>query len=76
MKLPTKQELGSLPFAKLFDEPLVVTRLALNTKTKNFSIAIGFYPATPMPIIDTPPLNAIKMKSLAFSVDIVGQATP
>ncbi len=76
LTLPTKEQLGKLPFAKLLDEPLIVTRLSLNTKSRDFSIAIGFYPENPIAIIDTPPLNAIKMVSLAFSVDIVGETTP
>ena len=76
LNLPTEDQLKGLPFAKLFTEELTITRLALNTKRGDFSIAIGFYPDSPMPIMDKGPLSAIKLKSLAFSVDRTGGEQP
>ncbi len=70
---PTEEQLKGLPFAKLFTEELTITRLALNTKRGDFAIAIGFYPDPPVPIMDKGPLSAIKLKSLAFSVDRTGE---
>lgn len=76
LNLPTAEQLKGLPFAALFNQPLLVTRLSLNTKKGDFSIAIGFYPDPPVPIMDSGPLSAIKLKSLAFSVDRTGDTTP
>jgi|GEM_PF-4893095 len=76
LNLPTKEQLAGLPFASLFDQDLIVTRLSINTKKGDFAIAIGFYPDPPVPIMDKGPLNAIKLKSLAFSVDRAGEAQP
>lgn len=74
LSLPAKDQLKGLPFAQLFsEETLVITRLSLNTKKGDFAIAIGFYPDPAVPIMDSGPLSAIELKSLAFSVDRTGE---
>jgi hypothetical protein len=76
LPMPTAEQLKGLPFAALFTQELTITRLSLNTKKGDFAIAIGFYPDPPVPIMDKGPLSAIKLKSLAFSVDRTGGEQP